>query len=216
MFRTRLDLAEMATHTLYPEVPMDVHAAVTARRLSKRRLELPTIEETKEEVIEEEPSRVCISEDEDEDNSFDGYEFGLTLERRRRHGLDTEAEEADRTQQRIDDPLLSVVEQNYLDSMRWSRSIHGDVDDDEETSTEQSRPSDQFIQECKDPLSCLLQILPHSFWEHIAWCTEKKRKHLVGLQESLEESSNRHDRKWAKKPIEAERIIVYFGLLLLS
>jgi ethanolamine utilization cobalamin adenosyltransferase len=73
MFRARLDLAEQVDHTLYPEVPEEVHTAVTARRLfSRRRLELSTIEETKEESKEEEPSqvcstldRVCISDDED-------------------------------------------------------------------------------------------------------------------------------------------------------
>jgi hypothetical protein len=86
---------------------------------------------------------------------------------------------ADRTQQHINDPLLSVQEQKYLDNMQWSRSIHGDVSDDAEEITDQSRPSDQFIQECKDPLSCLLQILPHRFWEHVAWCTKKKRKYLL-------------------------------------
>jgi hypothetical protein len=39
---------------------------------------------------------------------------------------------------------------------------------------------------------------------------------LVGLEELLEGTSNRHDQKWTKKPIEAERIICYFGLLLLN
>ena len=216
MFRTRLDLAEQATHTLYPQVSADVHEEITARRLSRRRLELPAIQEGKEESKEDEPSQANISDDEDERNAFDGFNDGLILERRRRHGLDTEAEAADRSQVRIDDPLLSVDEQNYLDNMQWSRSTHGDVNDDAEANTDQSRPTDQFIQECKDPLSCLLQLLPHGFWEHIAWCTEKKRKALVGLEDSLEGSSKRHDQKWTKKPIEAERIIVYFGLLLLN
>jgi hypothetical protein len=32
----------------------------------------------------------------------------------------------------------------------------------------------------------------------------------------MEGTSNRHDQKWVKKPIEAERIICYFGLLLLN
>ena len=214
-FKNRLDLAEQVVHTLCPEVPLEVHEAVTERRVRNRRLELPTIDETKEE----EPSQVCISDDDDDDGLNDGFcdglDDGFTLIRRR-HGLDTEAQAADSNQQPLNDPLLSGEQQTYLDNMQWSRSVHGDVDDDPEGSTTQSRPSDQFIQECKDPLSCLLQILPHSFWEYIALCTEKKRKHLVGLQEATEGPSNRHDTKWTKKPIEAERIIVYFGLLLLN
>ena len=213
-FKNRLDMADQVDHTLYPEVPVEVHEAVTARRVRNRRLELPTIDETKED----EPSQVCISDDDDDglnDGLNDGLDDGFTLFRRR-HGLDSEAQVADSNQQPLNDPLLCAEQQTYLDNMQWSRSVHGDVDDDLEGSTTQSRPSDQFIQECKDPLSCLLQILPHSFWEYIAMCTEKKRKHLVGLQEANEGPSNRHDTKWTKRSIEAERIIVYFGLLLLN
>jgi hypothetical protein len=212
-FKNRLDMAEQVVHTLCPVVPMDIHAAVSERRLqSRRRLDMPAIDETKEE----EPRGVYISDDDNDDGLNDGLDDdGLTFVRRR-HGLEIEAEAADNTQQQINDPLLSTEQQTYLNNMEWSRSVHGDVGDDPEASTEQSRPADQFIRECKDPLSCLLQILPHSFWEHIAWCTEKKRKHLVGLQEATEGPSNRHDTKWTKRPIEAERIIVYFGLLLLN
>ena len=98
--------------------------------------------------------------------------------------------------------------------MEWTQSIHGNVNDDPDGNHEQSIPSKTFLNNCNSPLAGLFQILPHSFWEHIARCTEKKRKHFQ--QQECTTGGKRHNQRWLKTPIKVNRVVVYIGLLLLN
>ena len=93
------------------------------------------------------------------------------------------------TQAVLNNPFLSVNEQVYLDNMEWTRSVHGDVNDNPDGNHKQSIPSKTFLNNCNSPLAGLFQILPHSFWEHIARCTEKKRESIFNSK-SVQQEAN--------------------------
>lgn len=148
--------------------------------------------------------------DEDDDDDFNGSGFTLLdsiLEGRRGFDVDEVEPQLDALIAEPPDMSSKTVEET-----QWTRCGFNDVPvDDPEGYTQATRASQEAIEASASPLQLFLYILPHSFWEYIARCSDMKRVSLLAKIEG-----QRNDMKYMMKPIVASRVFSFVLVLILN
>ena len=133
-----------------------------------------------------------------------------------RQGFDVDEAEP-RNQEEIPEP--AEVGECSVEETQWTRCAFTDVpSDDPEAFSQSTRVSAAAIECCSSPMSILLYMLPHHFWEHIARCSDKKRIAFLAKPNEVNASgdSRRKDQKYMKKPIRPQRVFAFILVLVLN
>jgi hypothetical protein len=89
-----------------------------------------------------------------------------------RRGIDVEEVDATTCDVIQEPPAASSL---GIDDTRWTRCTFKDVPtDDPEAFAQTSRVTAAVMEGSSSPLSLFMLMLPHSFWQHIAKCSDKK------------------------------------------
>jgi len=100
-----------------------------------------------------------------------------------------------------------------LDNMQWTRCDFSDVKDDPLALNRQTKASSEALGARQNPLSIFLLLAPHSLWEHVARCSEMKRRVLLKKMSSKE---GRKDMKYMNSPIVPQKVFSFVCVLILN
>jgi hypothetical protein len=137
------------------------------------------------------------------------------LERESKH-IPTEEE---RNNVVVDDEIPCDVD---VTTMGWQPCSYEAVpENDPEIPHACGRATGTFMQTVHDPIDSFMFFMNEKVWQHIARCTDARRKNNI---EEITESppseytprvkGNRNDTCWEKKKIEPNRIMVFVALLM--
>ena len=118
-------------------------------------------------------------------------------------------------------PEPPEADDKTVEETQWTRCVHDDVPfDDPEGFTQATRPSQATFDHSSSPLTLFLHLMPHSFWEHIARCSDKKRRALLDHSDGEDSPTvgtpRRNDQKYMRKPIVAARVFAFMLVLILN
>ena len=107
-----------------------------------------------------------------------------------------------------------VVNQNFLDTLKWKESFLGSVKDDVKLlSGIHHSVTFTCIENGTTPFKTFLLLFPEFLWKKIALCTNKKRLEFV---RDIKNGSKRKDLKYFLEEIKTSRIFVFISLLILN
>ena len=151
------------------------------------------------------------SEDEDDDVPVHAFSFLDSMAESRR-GIDVDEVEATTCDVIQEPPEASSL---GIDDTRWTRCTFKDVPtDDPEAFAQTSRVTAAVMEGSSSPLSLLMLMLPHSFWQHIAKCSDKKRLAFVAADASSGQA--RKDQKYMNQTIRPQRVFAFVSVLILN
>ena len=156
---------------------------------------IPEVPDDTSEIPEE--NHEYSDEEEDMDESIVGVNTLLDVLESTRVGLYSNDIE----------PQIKVVQDDTahankidLDNMQWTRCDFSDVKDDPLAFNSQTKVTSEALCARESPLSIFLLLAPHSLWEHVARCSEMKRRVLLKKMSSTE---GRKDMKYIRSLYEA-------------
>ena len=100
-----------------------------------------------------------------------------------------------------------------LDNLQWTRCDFSDVKDDPLAYNSQTKASSETLCARESPLSIFLLLAPHSLWEHVARCSEMKRRMLL---KKMSTNEGRKDLKYMNSPIVAQKVFSFVCVLILN
>jgi hypothetical protein len=209
IFKDRLDAAQVDKSRIMTQPISDeaVAALITAKRNKRRKLVMDNcVESVDMDDTLPDPTHQYSDEEEDELPIHGFSMLDSIIESRR--GLDVEDAEPISIHGKIDEE--SEVN---LDELHWTRCDYNDIPaDDSDAYSQTTRPTREALDASSTPLSLLLLLLPHSFWENVSRFSEAKRQSIIMKLSD----TNRHDLKYLNTPITPKKIFSFVLVLIIN